>query len=497
MKSSYIKLIASVGSLKRTKTSFETNQQLKHKTLETMKEHIKTKRETPCPKAIEPPANEASRAHNCGPTNPMTCLMGRNILKGSVRSSSKVLLALAVAGALVLGREQASASISLPTSTFNYDASIPFGTTTIHVNGTVTNINEFATLPEVTINNRSGTTFFGPIDLTPGAGGDFSGTFTVPVGFGPFTNILYVQAGSFSDNFKSYTFVTTVTPPLTLTESCDASIPFGTTTIHVNGTVTSVGTEPLSGVTVVGSDGTTLLGPFDLAVGASSNYNGTITVPVGCGPFTNTVTLTATAVEGSIVSPACVTTVTVSCPTDITVCNDPGQCGAVVTYPTGGCGTPTYTPPSGSFFPVGTTTVTSSECTFTVTVNACDNRCPLGPGFWKSHPSVWPVNSLKLGNATYTENQLLAILSPPPGTGRMADASLILTDQLIATKLNLLNGSLTCPIASTIAAADALIFNLPIPGKISPSSNAGQQLIALAAALANYNNGLLTPGCTP
>jgi len=234
-----------------------------------------------------------------------------------------------------------------------------------------------------------------------------------------------------------------------------------------------------------------------LAGGAGTNYSATITVPVGCGPFTSTVTAIGDGLAASA-SATGVTTVTVY-PTDISVCNDPGQCGAVVTYATAGCATLTCTPPSGTFFPIGTTMVTcgaagAPEGTFTVTVNACDNRCPLGPGFWKSHPSVWPVNSLNLGNITYTENQLLAILNAPPVTGKMANASLILADQLIATKLDLLNGSTACPIASTIAAADALIGNLP---KISPSSDKGQQMIALAATLANYNNGLLTPGCTP
>lgn len=70
---------------------------------------------------------------------------------------------------------------------------------------------------------------------------------------------------------------------------------------------------------------------------------------------------------------ACVLT----CPANITVSNDPNQCGAVVTYPpptsTGTCGTITCSPASGSFFPVGTTTVTctatGANCPFTVTVN--------------------------------------------------------------------------------------------------------------------------------
>jgi hypothetical protein len=52
----------------------------------------------------------------------------------------------------------------------------------------------------------------------------------------------------------------------------------------------------------------------------------------------------------------------ITCPANITKSNDPNQCGAVVTYPpptsTGTCGTITCTPASGSFFPVGTTTVT-------------------------------------------------------------------------------------------------------------------------------------------
>ena len=69
---------------------------------------------------------------------------------------------------------------------------------------------------------------------------------------------------------------------------------------------------------------------------------------------------------------------TITCPANITQSNDPNQCGAVVTYPapttTGTCGTVTCSPPSGSFFSKGTTTVTcmttaGPSCSFTVTVN--------------------------------------------------------------------------------------------------------------------------------
>ncbi|HEX6624778.1 MAG TPA: M36 family metallopeptidase [Pyrinomonadaceae bacterium] len=66
---------------------------------------------------------------------------------------------------------------------------------------------------------------------------------------------------------------------------------------------------------------------------------------------------------------------------DITQPNDPGLCGAVVNYAatvTGSCGVISYAPPSGSFFPVGTTPVvvtgtrqdsSTTTANFNVTVN--------------------------------------------------------------------------------------------------------------------------------
>src|SRR6185436_16329779 len=70
-----------------------------------------------------------------------------------------------------------------------------------------------------------------------------------------------------------------------------------------------------------------------------------------------------------------------SCPADVTVSNDPDQCGAVVNYttPSGtGCGTVTCDHPSGTFFGVGETMVTCTSsagptCNFKVTVNDAQN----------------------------------------------------------------------------------------------------------------------------
>lgn len=94
----------------------------------------------------------------------------------------------------------------------------------------------------------------------------------------------------------------------------------------------------------------------------------------------------------------------INCPANISVFNDPGVCGAVVRF------TPTATdncsgvvitssPASGSLFPVGTTTVTStatdaagnkSTCSFSVKVT--DNEPPVITGVKASPDQLWPAN---------------------------------------------------------------------------------------------------------
>jgi hypothetical protein len=77
-------------------------------------------------------------------------------------------------------------------------------------------------------------------------------------------------------------------------------------------------------------------------------------------------TIDTIKVTSAFVCASCpVVTCQLTCPANIIKSNDPNQCGAVVTYPapttTGSCGTVTCTPASGSFFPVGTTTVTCTS----------------------------------------------------------------------------------------------------------------------------------------
>ena len=132
---------------------------------------------------------------------------------------------------------------------------------------------------------------------------------------------------------------------------------------------------------------------------------------------------------------------------------------------------------------------------------ACGNNggCTFTQGYWKTHgptgcnPSssgnVWPVTSLTLGTATYTDLQICSILNTPAsGNGLIA-----LAHQLIAAKLNIAKGADASAIQSSLNAADALIGSLVIPpvgsGTLAPAATS-----SLITALTAYNEGATGPG---
>jgi hypothetical protein len=117
-------------------------------------------------------------------------------------------------------------------------------------------------------------------------------------------------------------------------------------------------------------------------------------------------------VSGAFVCASCPvgTPCVLTCPPNQVRNNDPNQCGAVVTYPaptsTGTCGTITCTPASGSFFPVGTTTVTCQAATGgggtkpqTDAPTACSTITQ------SSSQAITSLNSVSCNNGTgHTEN---------------------------------------------------------------------------------------------
>ena len=102
----------------------------------------------------------------------------------------------------------------------------------------------------------------------------------------------------------------------------------------------------------------------------------------------------------------------ITCPANITVSNDPNQCGAVVNYPppptSGSCIAPMCSPASGSFFPVGTTTITCTttagpRCSFTVTV--VDTQPPT---------ITCPANVTAVAAITCPPSASAVVTFPPP-----------------------------------------------------------------------------------
>jgi hypothetical protein len=134
---------------------------------------------------------------------------------------------------------------------------------------------------------------------------------------------------------------------------------------------------------------------------------------------------------------------TITCPANVVQNNDPGLCSAVVNYPAptvdDNCpgATVACTAPSGSVFPVGTTSVTctatdsggnTSSCTFNVTVNDADP--PMITSVSASPDVLWPPNHKMVPvvvSATATDNcgsvpvcQVTSVSSDEPEDG-MAD----------------------------------------------------------------------------
>jgi hypothetical protein len=148
--------------------------------------------------------------------------------------------------------------------------------------------------------------------------------------------------------------------------------------------------------------------------------------------------------------------------------------------------------PSASASPTATPTVTPSVTpTATPTPSGTPGACVRGQGYWKNHPDAWPVTELQLGNVTYTQEQLLAILHQPV----RGNGLLILAHQLIAAKLNIAAGADPSCIQDAIAEADALIGDLVIPpigdGYLSP-----RDVGSLAGILGQYNEGeMCAPAC--
>jgi hypothetical protein len=120
--------------------------------------------------------------------------------------------------------------------------------------------------------------------------------------------------------------------------------------------------------------------------------------------------------------------------------------------------------------------VISVQCGLNINNNGCSN-C-------NGVCSCDGSNTIPIGSVEYNQCELLCALNEPA----MGNALMILAHQLIAAKLNAMNGATSS--SCNLDEADGLIGTSNIlTGEVDPESPEGQLLIAMAACLDNYNNG--------
>lgn len=211
---------------------------------------------------------------------------------------------------------------------------------------------------------------------------------------------------------------------------------------------------------------------------------------------TSTPTATGTATATATASPTATGTPTPTETPTSTPASTPTEMPSPTETPTGTPSeTPTETPAAtpietATAAPTGTATPTNTP---TATSTPPSGICPRTMGFWKNTPSAWSVDSLNLGEQSYSKSELLAILGAPSPN----DASVVLARQLIAAQLNLANGSDPTGIVDILVHADYLLqqHGGRLPFNLRVSSPEGRAMVADSDVLERYNTGELTPGC--
>lgn len=123
------------------------------------------------------------------------------------------------------------------------------------------------------------------------------------------------------------------------------------------------------------------------------------------------------------------------------------------------------------------------NCKATTRVNFCYHYY-YTIGYWKNHPDEWPVTSLTIGGVTYDQTKLLDIL----WDAKAKDATYMLAAQLIAAKLNVLNGAYASEEVLE-AIDDANAFLTAHPYGSNPRGADRRYALELKDALDDFNNG--------
>jgi choice-of-anchor A domain-containing protein len=326
---------------------------------------------------------------------------------------------------------------------------------------------------------------------------------TFPVG----TNTVMVTATDASGNTATCSFKVTVTDNEKPQITCPSNITKGTDAGKCSAVVTysATATDNCAGVGTV-----------------------SFTPPSGTAFAVGTTHVTATVSDAAGNTATCGFDVTVNdtekpqlaCPSNITKNSDVNSCGAVVTYTAtvkdncdGTTDQVTFSPPSGTMFPVGTTTVmatahdkagNTASCSFTVTVlppaPPCDQESPL-------------LQGRVFFSTTFTPNQPGFVQGPTMNVGLDAGASqfgglanaAFISPTVAPFKVYEYHGYI--PGFSEVGSFDSvrkvylIMFSPLVSGNIwvvNPNSpNANPNTTASFRNMVNVRDGLFTPPATP
>jgi hypothetical protein len=230
---------------------------------------------------------------------------------------------------------------------------------------------------------------------------------------------------------------------------------------------------------------------------ATDNCDGTVPVtfnPASGSTFpVGTTTVTATASDKAGNTASCMFTVTVNdtekpkltCPQNITQGTDAGKCSAMVSYSataTDSCGGTvgvTFSPASGSTFPVGTTPVTATasdkagntaSCMFTVTVNDTEKPKLTCPSNITQNNDAGKCSAVVTYSATATDNcdgTVQVVFNPPSGT-----AMPVGTTTVTATASDKAGNTASCTFTVTVKDTEKPM--LACPTNITKNNDAGK-----------------------
>lgn len=258
-------------------------------------------------------------------------------------------------------------------------------------------------------------------------------------------------------------------------------------------------------------EGAVFLGATNVSTNAACVANINVSVGVAV-PVGQVITATATD-SGNNTSEfsACVTVVAgasclITCPGNVFNFTGPSSinCKAPVSYPapstSGPCGTVTCTPPSGSVFDVGTTTVNCSEgsvlkCSFTVTL--ADNTPPrltCTSGVTVTAPSGKTSTPVDFPAPTGTDNcSSVDIKCSPPSGSNFNIGNTLVTCTGTDSSLN----TAQCFFTVTVRDPDGPIIVCPASVNVSPAAGQTSAVVTYPAPSVSDNLPGVTTVCSP